>query len=56
MYAAGNLEDSLHVIENPIISHWEKEPLAEMPEGSEAVCLADGQAVYVTGDKVILIC
>lgn len=55
MYAAGNLADGLHIINNPIIPHWNKNEITELPPHDKAILLADGQAVYVEDDCVILI-
>lgn len=55
MYAAGNLDDGLHIINNPIIPHWNGTKLMEMPNDRGKIRLADRQAVYVEGDSVSLI-
>lgn len=55
MYAAGNLEDGLNIIPNPIIPHWNGDKLMCLPIGSEEIQLADGQAVYVEGYNIYLI-
>lgn len=55
MYAAGNLDDGLHIINNPIIPHWNGPKLMELPSDKNEICLADGQAVYIAGDSICLI-
>lgn len=55
MYAAGNLDDGLHIIDNPIIPHWNGPKQMALPGGSGEIRLADGQAVYVEGESVCLI-
>ena len=55
MYAAGNLDDGLHIIPNPIIPHWKGDKLLSLPAGSKEIHLADGQAVYIEGNHVCLI-
>lgn len=47
MYAAGNLDDGLHIINNPIILHWDGNKLMELPGKRDEIKLVDGQAVYV---------
>lgn len=47
MYAAGNLEDGLHIIDNPIIPHWDGAEILELPSASDKINLADGQVVYI---------
>ena len=54
MYAAGNLEDGLHIINNPIIPHWNRTKITELPNRREAIRLVDGQAVYIEGDCISL--
>lgn len=54
MYAAGNLEEGLHIINNPIIPHWNKTKITELPNRREAIRLVDGQAVYIEGDCISL--
>ncbi len=55
MYAAGNLDDGLHIINNPIIPHWDGNKLMELPGGRDEIKLVDGQAVYVENDNISLI-
>lgn len=55
MYAAGNLADGLHIIDNPIIPHWDGTEILELPTDGDAIMLADGQAVYVEDDCMRLI-
>ncbi len=55
MYAAGNLEDGLHIINNPIIPHWNGESQVDTPCDGGEIKLADEEAVYVDGDSVRLI-
>ncbi len=55
MYVAGNLNDGLKIIPNPIIPHWNGDKLVSLPIGSEEIRLADGQAVYIEGENVCLI-
>ena len=55
MYAAGNLNDGLHIIPNPIIPHWNGDKLLSLPAGSTEIHLADGQAIYIEGHNVCLI-
>ncbi len=47
MYAAGNFDDGLHIISNPIIPHWNGEKITELSNCRDTIRLADGQAVYV---------
>ena len=51
MYAAGNFDDGLHVIHNPIIPHWNGNKLMALPSGKEEINLADGQALYIEDDS-----
>ncbi len=55
MYAAGNLDDGLHIISNPIIPHWNGTKIIELSNCGDAIRLVDGQAVYVGDDCVSLI-
>ena len=55
MYVAGNLDDGLKIIPNPIIPHWNGDKLVSLPIGSEEIQLADGQAVYIEGNNICLI-
>jgi peptidase E len=55
MYAAGNLEDGLHIINNSIIPHWNGVEISELPNYSESIMLTDGQAVYIEDDSIRII-
>lgn len=55
MYAAGNLADGLHVIDNPIIPHWNSSETTAMPNGNDEIKLADGKAVYVEDNYISVI-
>lgn len=55
LYAAGNLEDGLNIIPNPIIPHWNGDKLMCLPIDSEEIQLADGQAVYIEGYNIRII-
>ena len=55
MYAAGNLEDGLHIINNSIIPHWNGVEISELPSYSESIMLTDGQAVYIEDDSIRII-
>ena len=55
MYAAGNLDDGLKIIPNPIIPHWVGDKLVSLPIDSKEIQLADGQAVYIEGYNICLI-
>ena len=55
MYAAGNLDDGLNIINNPIIPHWNGTKIIELPDFGEAIKIVDGQAVYVEDDCISLI-
>ena len=55
MYAAGNLDDGLKIIPNPIIPHWVGDKLVSLPIDSKEIQLADGQAIYIEGYNVCLI-
>lgn len=55
MYAAGNLNDGLKIIPNPIIPHWNEDKLVSLPTDSKEIQLADGQAVYIEGYNICLI-
>lgn len=55
MYAAGNLNDGLKIIPNPIIPHWNEDKLVSLPTDSKEIKLADGQAVYIEGYNICLI-
>ena len=55
MYAAGNFDDGLHIISNPIIPHWNGAKINELSDCRDAVKLVDGQAVYVEDDNASLV-
>lgn len=55
MYAAGNLDEGLHIINNPIIPHYNGTKLMELPKDRDEIRLVDGQAVYVEDDRINLI-
>lgn len=55
MYAAGNLENGLHIILNPVIPHWSGQKAAEITNLSTEIYLSDGQALYVENDEIRLI-
>ena len=55
MYAAGNLADGLHVIDNPIIPHWNGFETTALPNGKDEIKLADGKAVYVEDNYMSVI-
>lgn len=55
MYAAGNLTDGLHIIDNPIIPHWNGSETTVLPNGKEEIKLADGKAVYVEDNYMSVI-
>lgn len=55
MYAAGNLDNGLHIIKNPIIPHWNGTKLIELPSDKDEIKIVDGQAVYVEDNCTRLI-
>ena len=55
MYAAGNLCDGLHIIDNPIIPHWTGAKLFELPCNRDEIKLIDGQAIYIEDESICLI-
>ena len=55
MYAAGNLTDGLHIIDNPIIPHWNGSETTVLPNGKDEIKLADGKAVYVEDNYMSVI-
>ena len=55
MYAAGNLEDGLHIIENPILPHWNGTKITELPNDRNEIKLSDGQAVYINDSCINLL-
>ncbi|MCI9080529.1 MAG: type 1 glutamine amidotransferase-like domain-containing protein [Lachnospiraceae bacterium] len=55
MYAAGNLDNGLHIIMNPIIPHWSGKKAAEITNPPTEIYLSDGQALYIENDEISLI-
>jgi len=55
MYAAGNLEDGLHIIDNLIIPHCSGEKITELTNGKNEIKLSDGHAIYITEDSISMI-
>lgn len=55
MYAAGNLGEGLHIINNPVIPHWNGTKMIELSNCRDEIRLVDGQAVYVEDDCIGLI-
>ena len=55
MYAAGNLTDGLHIIDNPIIPNWNGSETTVLPNGKDEIKLADGKAVYVEDNYMSVI-
>ncbi len=55
MYAAGNLDNGLHIIMNPIIPHWSGKKVTEITNSSTEIYLSDGQALYIENDEISLI-
>lgn len=55
MYAAGNLHDGLHLIDHPVIPHWDGENLTDLPQGNGDILLADGQIISIDENGVRLL-
>ena len=55
MYAAGNFDNGLHIISNPIIPHWSGTEMRELINTEDEIRLVDGQAVYIKDDITSLI-
>ena len=55
MYAAGNLQDGLRLIPNPIVPHWGGPKMVCLPKDGSTIELADGQAVFINGDNISLL-
>ena len=55
MFAAGNLDEGLHIIPNRIFPHWNGDKMIKLPEKGEGIFLADGQAVYIEDDQCSLL-
>ncbi len=55
MYAAGNLDDGLRIISNPIIPHWNGHKMVNLPKDGDEIKLSDEQAIYIDGDNISLI-
>lgn len=54
MYAAGNLEEGLHLINNSVIPHWNGKKITDLPRGNGDILLADGQTVTIDESGVKL--
>lgn len=50
MYAAGNMEDGLHMIPNVLAPHWRGQGMRDVPDSSKEILLKDGQAIYMEGN------
>ncbi len=55
MYAAGNLDDGLRIISNPIIPYWNGHKMVNLPKDGDEIKLSDEQAIYIDGDNISLI-
>lgn len=55
MYAAGNSVECLHIIDNPIIPHWNGIQSMELPCDNGEIKLADGQTIYIENDRIRLL-
>lgn len=55
MYAAGNFDNGLHIISNPIIPHWNGTRRMELTNSTDEIKLVDGQAVYIEDNCICLI-
>lgn len=55
MYAAGNLKEGLHLIDNKIIPHCAGKKIDRVPLGNEDVLLSDGQVIYVDNYGIRLV-
>lgn len=55
MYVAGNFDNGLHIISNPIIPHWSGTEMRELINDKDEIRLVDGQAVYIKDDITSLI-
>ena len=43
--ADGNLTDGLHIIDNPIIPHWNGSETTVLPNGKDEIKLADKNSI-----------
>lgn len=50
MYAAGNLKEGMHLIDNSITPHWDGKMIDCVPMNNEDILLSDGQVIYVDKD------
>ena len=50
-----DLTDGLHIIDNPIIPHWNGSETTVLPNGKDEIKLADGKAVYVEDNYMSVI-
>lgn len=50
MYAAGNLKEGMHLIDNAIIPHWDGKMIDYVPVSDEDILLSDGQVIYIDKD------
>lgn len=50
MYAAGNLKEGIHLIDNAIIPHWDGKMIDYVPVSDEDILLSDGQVIYIDKD------
>jgi len=55
MYAAGNLKDGLHIIDNLIVPHCNGEKITELTSAKNEIRLSDGHAIYITEDSISMI-
>lgn len=56
MYAAGNMDNGLHIISNSIIPHWCGEKESGIQDGYMDIHLADGQTVLINSGKIEIVC
>ena len=52
MYAAGNLDNGLHIIKNSIIPHWNGAKLMELPSDKDEIKIVDGQRSTCNGEGI----
>lgn len=55
MDAAGNLDDGLHIISNPIIPHWSGDKALDIPDECESIHLVDGHTVLIENGNIEII-
>lgn len=55
MYAAGNLDDGLHIISNPIIPHWSGEKENDISDEYVDIHLVDGQMVLINSGEIEIV-